>query len=44
MKENLSTEEFQEWYADHKENCECNYKGSFNGMEVERGEASLVAL
>ena len=31
----LSSEEYEEWYADHEENCECNYKGSSNAMEVE---------
>lgn len=35
MKESLSSEEYEEWYADHGEDCECNYKGSSNPMEVE---------
>lgn len=48
MKDHLSKDEFEEWYDDHKENCECNYKGSSNAMEVEgvkriwlRSEANL---
>lgn len=35
MKEGLSTDQFQEWYTQHKEDCENNYKGSSNAMEVE---------
>ena len=35
MNEGLSSEEYEEWYADHEENCECNYKGSSNAIEVE---------
>ena len=48
MNEGLSSEEYEVWYADHEENCECNYKGSSNAMEVEgvkriwlRSEADL---
>ena len=35
MNEGLSSEEYEEWYANHEENCECNYKESSNAMEVE---------
>ena len=35
MNEGLSSDEYKEWYADHEENYECNYKGSSNAMEVE---------
>ena len=35
MHEHLSSDEFEEWYADHEEDCECNYKGSSNAMEIE---------
>ena len=30
----MDSEEYKEWYDGHKEECECNYKGSSNGMEI----------
>ena len=34
LREDMDSEEYKEWYEGHKEECECNYKGSFNGMEI----------
>ena len=36
----MGSEEYKEWYEGHTEECECNYKGSFKGMEI----ASVKAL
>ena len=30
----VDSEEYKEWYEGHKKKCECNYKGSSNGMEI----------
>ena len=30
----MDSEEYKERYEGHKEECECNYKGSSNGMEI----------
>ena len=34
LREDMDSEEYKEWYDGHKEECECNYKGSSNGMEL----------
>ena len=34
MREDMDLEEYKEWHEGHKEECECNYKGSSNGMGI----------
>ena len=37
MREDMDSEEYKEykeWYEGHKEECECNYKESSNGVEI----------
>ena len=34
LRESMDLEEYEGWYEGHKEECECNYKGSSNGMEI----------
>ena len=33
LREDMDSEEYKEWYEGYKEECECNYKASYNGME-----------
>ena len=32
--DSVEYKEYKEWYHGPKEECECNYKGSANGMEI----------
>ena len=34
LREDMDSEEYKKWYEGHKEECECNYKGSSNGLEI----------
>ena len=34
LREDMDSEEYKEWYEGHKEECECNYKGSSNVIEI----------
>ena len=33
LREEMDSEGYKEWYEGYKEECECNYKASSNGME-----------